>query len=64
MADRRGMPILPVEAYTSQEWFDREQERIFSRTWACAGLAEDIAEPGQYVKEWVRRSYQSKASLW
>ena len=43
------MPILPVEAYTSQEWFDREQNRIFSRTWACAGLAEDVAEPGQYV---------------
>ena len=43
------MPILPVEAYTSQEWFDREQERIFSRTWACAGFAEDISEPGQYI---------------
>ena len=43
------MPILPVEAYTSQEWFDREQDRIFSRTWACAGLAEDVAEPGRYV---------------
>ena len=49
MADLRRMPILPVEAYTSQEWFDREQERIFSRTWACAGFAEDISEPGQYV---------------
>ncbi len=43
------MPILPVEAYTSREWFDREQERIFSRTWACAGLAEDVTEPGRYV---------------
>lgn len=43
------MPLLPVEAYTSREWFDREQERIFSRTWACAGFAEDVAEPGQYV---------------
>ena len=40
---------MPVEAYTSQEWFDREQERIFSRTWACAGFAEDISEPGQYI---------------
>ncbi len=49
MANQRGMPILPVEAYTSQEWFDREQERIFSRTWACAGFAEDISKPGQYV---------------
>ena len=49
MSDHRTMPVLPVEAYTSQEWFDREQERIFSRTWACAGFAEDISEPGQYV---------------
>ncbi len=49
MDDRRGMPILPVSAYTSQEWFDREQKRIFSRTWAFAGFAEDISEPGQYI---------------
>lgn len=41
--------MLPVEAYTSQEWFDLEQRRIFSRTWACAGFSEDITEPGQYV---------------
>ena len=44
-----GMPILPVEAYTSPDWFDREQARIFSRTWAFAGLAEDLTEPGQYL---------------
>ena len=43
------MPILPVEAYTSQDWFEREQARIFSRTWAYGGLAEDVSEPGQYV---------------
>ena len=49
MSDHRTMPVLPVEAYTSQEWFDREQERIFSRTWACVGFAEHISEPGQYV---------------
>ena len=44
-----GMPILPVEAYTSQAWFDRERELIFSRTWALAGFAEDLTEPGQYL---------------
>ena len=49
MDRRRTMPILPVEAYTSQEWFDRERESIFSRTWAYAGFAEDISEPGQYL---------------
>ncbi len=45
----RMMHLLPVEAYTSQAWFDREQEHIFSRTWRYAGFAEDIAEPGQYL---------------
>ena len=49
MDNTRAMPILPVSAYTSQEWFDREQERIFSRTWAFAGFVEDVGEPGQYV---------------
>ena len=49
MSSDRKMPVLPVEAYTSREWFDREQELIFSRTWALAGLMEDIPEPGSYV---------------
>ena len=44
-----GMPILPVEAYTSQAWFERERELIFSRTWALAGFAEDLTEAGQYL---------------
>ena len=29
---------LPVEAYTSREWFDLEKREIFSRTWAYAGF--------------------------
>ena len=40
---------LPVEAYTSQDWFDREQRLIFSRTWRCAGLVDDIPGPGHYL---------------
>jgi Rieske 2Fe-2S family protein len=49
MKKNAAMPILPVEAYSSQDWYDREQERIFSRTWAFAGLVGDVSEPGQYV---------------
>ena len=45
----RKMPILPVEAYTSQEWFDKEQEIIFGNTWQFAGLAEDIQHAGDYI---------------
>ncbi|WP_240138182.1 aromatic ring-hydroxylating oxygenase subunit alpha [Streptomyces sp. MUM 178J] len=40
---------LPVDAYTSWEWYQREQDRIFSRVWRYAGFAEDISEPGQYI---------------
>ena len=43
------MHKLPVSAYTSQDWFDREQEKIFSRTWQYAGFVEDVAEPGDYI---------------
>lgn len=45
----KGMPILPREAYTSQDWFDREQQLIFSKTWAFAGLWGDVSEPGDYL---------------
>ena len=40
---------LPVEAYTSREWFDLEQRKIFSRTWAYAGFMEDVPGPGHYI---------------
>ena len=40
---------LPVAAYTQWDWFEREQEAIFSRTWAYAGFAEDVSEPGAYL---------------
>lgn len=43
------MPVLPVEAYTSQEWFDLEMKHIFGDTWQFAGLIEDVANPGDYV---------------
>ena len=43
------MPVLPVEAYTSQAWFDQEMETIFSRTWQMAGFIEDLTEPGDYI---------------
>lgn len=40
---------LPVAAYTKRDWFEREQEAIFSRTWAYGGFAEDVSEPGAYL---------------
>lgn len=43
------MHKLPISAYTSQDWFDREQKEIFSKTWRYAGFIEDVAEPGNYI---------------
>ena len=40
---------MPLEAYTSQEWFDREQHELFGRVWQFGGLVEDVAESGDYV---------------
>ena len=40
---------LPVRAYTSRDWFEREQRDIFSQTWACAGFMEDVPGPGHYI---------------
>lgn len=45
----RTLHLLPVEAYTSQDWFDREMRDIFSKTWRYAGFMEDVGEPGQYI---------------
>lgn len=40
---------LPVDAYTSADWFAREQRLIFSRCWRYAGLAEDVPGPGHFI---------------
>ena len=43
------VPVLPKAAYLSQEWFDKEQELIFSKTWQFAGFCEDVSEHGSYT---------------
>jgi len=45
----RTHALLPVEAYTSDEWFDREQSELFGRVWQFGGFVEDIAETGDFV---------------
>lgn len=41
--------LLPTVAYTSEDWFEREQRELFGRVWNFAGMAEDLADPGDYV---------------
>jgi len=40
--------LLPVEAYTSSDWFQREQRELFGRSWVFAGMAEDFNRAGDY----------------
>lgn len=40
---------LPASAYTSQDFFDLEQERLFPRTWVGAAFVDDVANPGDAV---------------
>ena len=45
---RQGARTLPGRYYTSSEVFAEEAERVFRRSWLCAGRQEEIAEPGEY----------------
>ncbi|HLI13927.1 MAG TPA: aromatic ring-hydroxylating dioxygenase subunit alpha [Alphaproteobacteria bacterium] len=40
--------LLPLEAYTSDEWFRAEQAKLFGKAWVFAGMAEDLRAPGDY----------------
>jgi phenylpropionate dioxygenase-like ring-hydroxylating dioxygenase large terminal subunit len=39
---------LPARHYTSPEIFHAEMERLYFRSWICAGRAERIPKPGDY----------------
>ena len=33
---------LPAEAYTSQRFFELEQDRVFARSWTLCGFAQKL----------------------
>ena len=41
--------LLPVEAYTSTEWFERERRLIFGNEWTYAGVVTDLPNAGDYL---------------
>lgn len=41
---------LPAEVYTSKEWYDREIETIFMKSWLLATREEEIPNPGDYTR--------------
>jgi Phenylpropionate dioxygenase and related ring-hydroxylating dioxygenases, large terminal subunit len=40
---------MPVSVYTSPDFLALEQDRIFARSWLCAGRADALKTPGDYL---------------
>ncbi|MFC2970346.1 aromatic ring-hydroxylating oxygenase subunit alpha [Acidimangrovimonas pyrenivorans] len=40
---------MPKSVYTSPEFLAQEQEHIFAREWLCAGRADTLPDPGDYL---------------
>ena len=40
---------IPSSWYTDQRIYDLELQSVFARSWQMIGLAERVAEPGQYL---------------
>ena len=48
-----GGGVVPASFYISQEQFDAEREKIFSKTWLMVAREEEIPEPGDYIRREV-----------
>lgn len=48
--DTAPIPItnFTKDRYVSHEWMERERDHLWARTWLVAGMAADVAAPGQY----------------
>ena len=40
---------LPTKAYTSQEFYDLEQQVLFPKTWVGVAFDTDVPEPGDAI---------------
>jgi choline monooxygenase len=40
--------LIPPAAYTSDAYFQQEQDLLFSRCWNFAGMVDDVPNPGDY----------------
>lgn len=48
-ADTPGALSLPPWCYTTEEYFQREVDRIFMKTWNFIGRVERVEKPGDYI---------------
>ena len=39
---------IPVDRHISDEFYELEQQHLWTNTWVIAGRVEDVAEPGDY----------------
>jgi phenylpropionate dioxygenase-like ring-hydroxylating dioxygenase large terminal subunit len=44
-----GTEPIPVSVNTSEEYFEREREKIFKKSWWCIGREEEISQSGDYI---------------
>jgi phenylpropionate dioxygenase-like ring-hydroxylating dioxygenase large terminal subunit len=45
----RTARTLPASWYADPAFFEHERERVFRRTWMCAGVADEMPEPGSWI---------------
>ncbi len=45
----RPRQLLPRHSYLDAAWLERERGTLFDRCWVWAGLAADLAEPGDFL---------------
>lgn len=55
-----GTEPVPIEPYISPEYYEKERERIFKKSWLLAGRVQEIPQPGDYF---VREFEFAPASL-
>lgn len=47
-----GTGPVPIESYSSPEYFERMKEKVFKKTWLCTGKrVDEIPNPGDYFLE-------------
>jgi hypothetical protein len=51
MLPRAKAHQMPGRLYTSPEIFAAEKEQVFMKTWLCVGREEQIANPGDYIRD-------------
>ena len=44
---------LPGRFYVDEEWFNIENQRLFSQQWVCVGRVEELENPGDFGRSHI-----------